>query len=165
MKRKNVWKIIFVAYVLLLLIFVVVKPIGFLDRMQSILENRSNGIWNYNVDPFRNISSYFRNRTASYAFINILGNLIPFCPLGFLVPIISTKYKKFLKTMLICLISIIGIESFQLVTMLGYFDVDDIILNMTGCLIGYCVYVGFRILARNHSQIRTQQDDEKSQEL
>lgn len=67
--------------------------------------------------------------------------------------------------MLICLISIIGIESFQLVTMLGYFDVDDIILNMTGCLIGYCVYVGFRILARNHSQIRTQQDDEKSQEL
>lgn len=151
MNTNNVWrfwKLIFVAYVFFLLWFVVVKPIGFIDRIQSILENRSIGIWNYNVDPFRSISSYFRFKTTPFAFINILGNIVAFCPLGFLIPTIFTKYRKLSKTLLICLIIIIGIESFQFVTMLGYFDVDDIILNMTGCLIGYFVYSGFRILAR-----------------
>jgi len=154
MNTNNVrifWKLIFVAYVFFLLWFVVVKPIGFIDRIQSILENRSNGIWNYNVYPFRSISSYFRFKTTPFAFINILGNIAAFCPLGLLIPTIFSKYRKLSKTLLICLISIIGIESFQFVTMLGYFDVDDIILNMTGCLIGYFVYGGFRILARKHS--------------
>lgn len=45
MNTNNVWrfwKLIFVAYVFFLLWFVVVKPIGFIDRIQSILENRSS---------------------------------------------------------------------------------------------------------------------------
>lgn len=55
--------------------------------------------------------------------------------------------------MLICFISVIGIEVFQFVTMLGFFDVDDIMLNMTGCIIGYLIYGGLRILTRNHSKL------------
>lgn len=161
MKTNNVWKIIFVVYIVLLLILVAVKPIGFIDRMQSILNNRNNGIWNYNLDPFRDLSRYFRNITDSYAYINILGNVIPFCPLGFLIPITSKKRISFLKTMLICFISIFGIEVFQFVTMLGYFDIDDIFLNMAGCLIGYCVYIGVR-LARSQSVIPPKQENQEN---
>ncbi|UFJ59770.1 VanZ family protein [Brevibacillus sedimenti] len=82
-----------------------------------------------------------------------MGNIIAFCPLGFLIPAIFTKFRKVSKTLLICFISVIGIEVFQFVTMLGFFDVDDIMLNMTGCIIGYLIYGGLRILTRNHSKL------------
>lgn len=153
MKINRVWKIVFFIYICFLLFFVVVKPFGFIDRMHSIQINRNSGIWNYSLDPFRSFSSYFRHRTDLYAYTNILGNIIPFVPFGFLIPIISKKYRRFIKTFSLCLIIIIGIESFQFVTMLGFFDIDDIFLNMIGCIIGYCAYGGFRFLSGKNSDL------------
>jgi glycopeptide antibiotics resistance protein len=153
MKIGNVWKIIFLTYICLLLIFVVVKFNGSIDRIISIKENRSAGYWNYNLIPFRSMTRYLKNITDSYAYNNILGNIIPFGPLGFLIPIFLKEYRRIVKTISICFISIIGIESFQFVTMLGFFDIDDILLNTLGCLIGYCVYGGFRILLSKHSDL------------
>jgi glycopeptide antibiotics resistance protein len=152
-KIGNVWKIIFVTYICLLLIFVVVKFNGSIDRIISIKENRSTGAWNYNLIPFHSMIRYLQNITDSYAYTNILGNILPFGPLGFLIPIIFKKYRRFVKTISICFISIIGIESFQFVTMLGFFDIDDILLNTLGCIIGYCVYGGLRILLNKQSDI------------
>ncbi|OME98712.1 VanZ family protein [Paenibacillus sp. FSL H7-0331] len=43
-----------------------------------------------------------------------------FVPLGFLIPIVLKKVRTFQRTILICFISIVGIEIFQLITMLGY---------------------------------------------
>ena len=77
---------------------------------------------------------------------NVLGNIAAFLPLGFLIPAISTRLRKISKALLVCLICIIGIESLQFVAMIGYFDVDDIILNMLGCFIGCLVYIGFRVV-------------------
>jgi glycopeptide antibiotics resistance protein len=94
-KIGDLWKIIFVTYICLLLIFVVVKFNGSIDK----------------------------------------------------------KCRKLVKTISICFISIIGIESFQFITMLGYFDIDDILLNILGCLIGYCVYCGLRILLSKQSDL------------
>ncbi|QGQ98054.1 VanZ family protein [Paenibacillus psychroresistens] len=140
MKLVNIWKIIFVVYICLLLFFVVVKFNESIDRIISIKESRSAGYWNYNLIPFQSMTRYLQNMTDSYAYTNILGNIIPFSPLGFLIPIIFRKCRKFVKSILICFISIIGIETFQFFTMLGYFDIDDILLNTIGCLIGYSVY-------------------------
>jgi glycopeptide antibiotics resistance protein len=148
-----VWKIIFVTYICLLLIFVVVKFNGSIDRIISIKENRSAGAWNYNLIPFRTMTRYLQNITDSYAYTNILGNILTFGPLGFLIPIIFKSCRKLVKTISICFISIIGIESFQFIAMLGYFDIDDILLNTLGCLIGYCVYGGLRILLSNQSDL------------
>lgn len=120
-KINRIWKIVFFIYICFLLFFVVVKPFGFIDRMHSIQINRNSGIWNYSLDPFRSFSSYFRHRTDWYAYTNILGNIIPFVPFGFLIPIISKKYRRFINFFSLCLIIIIGIESFQFVTMLGFF--------------------------------------------
>ena len=146
----NIWKYIFVAYVCLLLYFVVIKFNGSIDRVELIKASRDLGAWNYNLFPFRTITAYFKNISDSYAYINILGNVVCFVPMVFLIPMNFKKYRNSLKTILIFIICIIGIEIFQFVTMLGFFDVDDILLNMLGCMVGYSGYVGFRKLFSKH---------------
>ena len=149
----NIWKHIFVAYVCLLLYFVVIKFNGSIDRIELIKTSRDLGAWNYNLFPFRTISSYFKNISDWYAYINILGNVVCFVPMGFLIPMNFKKHRNSLKAILIFIICIIGIEIFQFVTLLGFFDVDDILLNMLGCMVGYSGYVGFRKLFSKHSYL------------
>lgn len=91
---------------------------------------------------------------SSVSFKNLIGNIAAFVPLGFLIPAISTRLRKISKTLLVCLICIIGIEIFQFVAMIGYFDVDDIILNMLGCFMGYLVYSGFRLVVDAYASKR-----------
>lgn len=153
MKIRTVWKIIFVTYICLLLYFIVIKFNGSIDRVISIRNSREFGYWNYNLYPFRTIISYLEVISHSYAYKNILGNIASFVPMGFLIPIISKKYINALKTILTSLTCIIGIEIFQFITMLGFFDIDDILLNTFGCIIGYVIYTGFRKLFSKHSYI------------
>lgn len=128
------------TYLSLLLVFVVVKFDGLSERIASINENRNLGIYNYNIVPFRTLSSYFRSIAKSNAYTNILGNIISFIPLGFLTPIVLKRHRTFVRNILICFISIVGIEAFQLITKVGYFDIDDILLNTIGYFIGYCIF-------------------------
>lgn len=58
-------------------------------------------------------------------------------PFGIMVPVLWKPARRFTITMVLGLIYILGIEGIQLITDLGVFDVDDIILNMIGVLIGY----------------------------
>ncbi|ROR25818.1 glycopeptide antibiotics resistance protein [Mobilisporobacter senegalensis] len=67
-----------------------------------------------------------------------LGNLLAFVPFGILIPmVLSTKYYKFI---FIFLISILSLEILQMVTYLGSFDIEDIIVNSLGATIGYFAY-------------------------
>ena len=70
-------------------------------------------------------------------------NTFMFIPFGFLVPL-SFQYS-FIKTMLIGLMTIIGIESLQMIFSLfciGFrtFDITDIITNFIGLCLGYLIY-------------------------
>ena len=48
--------------------------------------------------------------------------------------------------LIIAFLSILSIETFQLITMLGVFDVDDIILNVPSILLGYGLSIMFQQL-------------------
>lgn len=144
--NSRVWKILFLSYIFLLLFFVVFKfNEPFVDRIISIQENRNQGYWNYNLTPFRSIKSYLRNINNDYALFNVLGNIVPFVPMGFFISGFTRLRRKYV-TSVVCLGSILGIEALQFITMLGYFDVDDIILNFVGCLIGIIMYGLFRYI-------------------
>ena len=65
-----------------------------------------------------------------------MGNILPFLPLGFFI---SNKFsKKVIKPIIICLVAILVIECVQLIFKIGFFDVDDILLNFVGCILGIC---------------------------
>lgn len=67
---------------------------------------------------------------------NIGGNILLFSPLGFLVPIIVPKIRGARQTATIAFGVSLSLELIQLLTGLGGFDVDDLLLNVLGGMIG-----------------------------
>ncbi|NLD60562.1 MAG: VanZ family protein [Clostridiales bacterium] len=67
-----------------------------------------------------------------------LGNLLAFVPFGMFAPaVFRARYFKFI---FVFLLSILSLETLQMVTHLGRFDVHDIIVNSLGATIGYFSY-------------------------
>lgn len=138
MKNKKLIKILFYIYIAFFILFVVLKFDGSFERIislhNSIIENEKDGLRNINLIPFRSISPYLKNITEPYAFKNIIANILVFIPLGFFVS--NKNSKNVFKTLVICISVILSIECIQLLFKIGFFDVDDIILNFIGSLIG-----------------------------
>ncbi|MEC5308263.1 VanZ family protein [Bacillus thuringiensis] len=145
---KLFWKFIFYIYILLVINFVIFKFFGDINsvknNIQLTYESINNGGSNLSLIPFRTIFSYGTDLYMEISFINIVGNIIPFIPLGFLIPIVFPTRKPFIKTMNSCLGIIICIEVIQLITFLGRMDIDDVILNQISCVIGYLLYIVFK---------------------
>ena len=142
MSKRKIYIVLFTVYIVLLVLIVLLKFNGSFNEIailrQSIIENRKDGIENLNFVFFRTILPYIENITEPYAFKNILGNIITFIPMGFFISKIYFK-KIFYKTLLTCIIILLSIECLQFIFMICFFDVDDIFLNLLGCLIGYLV--------------------------
>ena len=141
-KQGKILKIIWWVYIALLFVFVVVKFKGsFYELTDRISTYSMQGSINYNLIPFRSMSAQIERITQWWALKNLLGNIIPFIPFGFLLPVTYKKFSSAISVFVIGLASILVIESFQFFTKLGSFDVDDIILNMTGIVCGYVIFL------------------------
>ncbi|MDD6551000.1 MAG: VanZ family protein [Lachnospiraceae bacterium] len=102
----------------------------------------------YNFIPFHEIKRYLTNidRIGPWlVFINVFGNILIFLPFGYLVSFFWRK-KRFIamKVFFLSMIFSCAIELAQLLTRVGSCDVDDVILNTTGGLIGSLLYLLFR---------------------
>lgn len=98
-----------------------------------------------NLVPLRSIVDYTKRFAGgkvnlSSFLANIFGNILAFVPMGFFIPCIFKRVNSFLKNLLICFAIIVCVEIVQLVTTVGSFDIDDIILNLTGSVLGYAIY-------------------------
>jgi len=141
-------KIIFRIYLFVLIVFVIVKFNGsindLINQVNTIRWNRTFGIWNANLIPFRTITGLIKHMHAMWAIKSLLANIIAFIPWGFLLPYLYKRYYNFVSFLFLSFTFVVFIELFQFITMLGYFDIDDILLNLTGCLIGY--FINFLLL-------------------
>jgi len=120
---EEIIKLSFIVYILCLF-YVVTYPDDYVPWSTS------------NYTPFKEI---FRYDLMSRLFIkNVLGNLFMFIPFGFYLSYILKIHKvgwAFLFTTIVSL----SIEMTQ--SMIGrVFDIDDIILNVCGGLIGFYIY-------------------------
>lgn len=149
-KQGKTLKILWWVYIALLFVFVVVKFKGsFYELSDRVNTYSMQGSINYNLIPFRSMSAQIERITQWWALKNLLGNIIPFIPFGFLLPVTYKKFSSAISVFVIGLASILVIESFQFFTKLGSFDVDDIILNMTGIVCGYVIFlVIYRLFVR-----------------
>lgn len=95
-----------------------------------------------NFMPTKTISRFlFVSKNFRVSAENLLGNIAIFVPLGFLLPIILRRKVHTLKSVVITSFFVsLAMETSQLVFNLGIFDVDDIMLNMLGAVIGYIIY-------------------------
>ena len=151
MGNKN-WKILFSIYILLVLNFIVIKFNGdiqhVINTIQSNMWRRDQGGLNANLVPFRTIETYISDLSFGIAFRNILGNIIPFIPMGFLIPMAFSSQRNIIKTMISCFLLILSVETLQLILFLGSFDIDDIILNLISCFIGFILFKAYKNIFR-----------------
>lgn len=88
---------------------------------------------------FRPFRSYLEawNTFSLIEWRNLILNICMFVPLGFLLPLIGNVFRKGWVTYLTgCLFSLF-IEGTQFVSKRGIVEVDDLINNTVGCMIGY----------------------------
>jgi glycopeptide antibiotics resistance protein len=113
-----------------------------LDVLKQInLSNFKFRITTSNFIPMKTILYYLGgNQSAIVAKDNLLGNIIAFGPLGFLLPIAISKMNKLKQIFVISAALSLILEVIQLITGLGQFDVDDIILNVLGSILGFIIY-------------------------
>lgn len=96
----------------------------------------------YNLVFFKTISNYIQNINhigLDVLLFNLAGNVAAFMPLGFLLPLAFRRFNA-VKTYMVAFALILCAEVLQLLSRRGVFDVDDLLLNMLGSIIGYGVY-------------------------
>ena len=86
----------------------------------------------YKIHPFWSYKNFY------YHADQILMNVIVFIPLGILFGVMF-HVNGWLKSLLAGLVVSVSIEVLQLLFKKGLFQVDDIIHNTIGCLIGYTI--------------------------
>lgn len=146
--KKRIWiTAAFILYIVLLLFMV-------------LLVDRSEGeTYQYNLVLFDEIKRYFRYREqfGNWIFLrNILGNVAGFIPMGACWPYIFPKMRSPVLVTLVCFEWSLVIETTQLVFRLGSFDVDDLLLNTLGGLIGCILYYIWMIIWRKRRKSHVQ---------
>ena len=148
MKRfiSNVLTLCFICYMILL--------VYFLFFSEEYGRTEPYETYKYNLELFKEIKRYWYNREkigTLFFLINLVGNVVVFMPFGFLVQVMYREQRKdvvyrghYFRSMLFVLLlgflfSLV-IEFIQLVTKVGCFDVDDLLLNTSGILLGYIIY-------------------------
>lgn len=96
-----------------------------------------------NFVPFKTIIPYLLGfKGWIIAGINLVGNIALLVPLGFLLPLVSRK-TNWKQSLFFGFFAGFAIEVTQVILRVGIFDIDDVILNALGVLIGYGAFVIF----------------------
>ena len=103
----------------------------------------------FNLIPLRTIRGYLlilgRDDAAAasllpYAATNFLGNILAFLPLGLFLPLLFPRQRRFWLFMLTAALCIAFVELLQLLSRRGALDVDDLLLNWPGAILGWLLW-------------------------
>lgn len=96
----------------------------------------------YNLIPLETINSMIArfNSFPNVFMINIAGNVAAFVPLGFFVPMLFQNINV-RTAFIIGVIASSTAELIQLVTITGSLDIDDVLLNTIGTMLGFAAYL------------------------
>lgn len=127
-------KILFVLYIVFIIYFLIFSDwYGRTGEMEE---------YHYNLVLFKEIKRFwnYREQVGMFAmFTNLFGNVIIFMPFGFFMPMAS-RYRSCFSAVFYSFGLSLCVETFQLLTRVGSFDVDDLLLNTVGGLAGYVIF-------------------------
>ncbi len=148
MKRliSNMLTVCFICYMILLIYFLFFSEEYGRDEVYTTYQ--------YNLKLFHELRRYlaYKDQIGNlYFLINVVGNVVAFMPFGFLVPVLYREQRKeathnghyfrsFLFVTVLGFLLSLGVETIQLVSKVGCFDVDDLMLNTAGVVLGYLIY-------------------------
>ena len=138
---KIIIYIVFVFYILLMLKILFLSRVSFFELFDA-----QRGIdRSFNLVPFQSIIEFLSGNTENvrtFSYANLVGNIAIFVPLGFYISFLRKELRKDKKValcLLIVFIASLAVEIIQWVFVIGTPDIDDIILNCIGGLIGILV--------------------------
>lgn len=132
--KRHALQIVFVFYIVVILASV------------WSINMEAGDIRGVNLIPFQTVVSVLSTlgmtKGLPMGYAHIVLNVCMFIPFGLLLPIIVKKFDSFLKVLGLSFAFTLLIEIVQLVLPMGRsFDIDDLICNTLGGVIGYCIYV------------------------
>ena len=142
-QSREVVLALFVAYLIVLATETVLPEISFyLDAETGrwMLSTSLGGPRGVNLKPFHTIEAFLRWGGLVPTLINLLGNVVVFSPIGLFLPRLWEKKWRWWKMLPLGGAVSLSIEVTQLFVGRS-FDVDDIILNAFGVLLGYWLYL------------------------
>lgn len=137
-------KILFVLYIAFIIYFLIFSDwYGRTGEMQE---------YHYNLVLFKEIKRFWNYRDQVGWFVmfkNLFGNVVIFMPFGFFMPM-AGRYRSIFFAIFYSFGLSLCVEVFQLITKVGSFDVDDLLLNTLGGLAGYLIFVVCAAVRRRH---------------
>lgn len=141
---RTISAILFIGYVLGMIYF-----LFFAESYGRVQDPISS--YHYNLYPFVEISRFWKYRDqigTSAMLTNLVGNVVCFIPYGFILPILTSEFRNGFLIVLSGFTISFGVEVIQMAARVGSFDVDDLILNTTGILIGYLLFTICNMIRR-----------------
>lgn len=111
----------------------------------------SEDIVTSNLRPGRSLRQYAEDYTFLAACKQAGGNILMGTPFGVLLPILVPRRRRMIRMTVLTVLVMAVVELTQGALVAGRaFDIDDVILNTTGALLGYAL-VGRRVSHRYHA--------------
>lgn len=152
-KHRILSGVLFLIYLVFLMYFMFFA--------ESLGRGAASSEYHYNLVPFKEIFrflTYWKILGIGAVAANLLGNVVAFVPFGLFLPGLVNHRYGYLGMTLLSLDMSLLIELSQLISKVGSFDVDDLILNTIGGLLGYCI---FRQIFKNRKGIVAEHGESK----
>ena len=151
-KQKHIdWKREAVLLLMYINLAVIIRftffPMSKVDgRVQPLIFDIATAFpFRVNLFPLVNLFDYDNKRDLLR---NVIGNVAMFIPSGIVLPIIYKRLDSFIKVILAGGGISLCIEMMQLPFSVRASDIDDLILNTVGVMLGYGIYALIRCLKR-----------------
>lgn len=127
--------VLFVCYLLALTYF-----LFFAESYGRAIQDRQ---YSYNLTPLKEIKRFWTYRESlglMAVFLNLAGNVLAFVPFGAILPVLCSRTRGFIRIGVMTFEFSLLVETIQLVSKVGSFDVDDLLLNTLGGILGYAAF-------------------------
>ncbi|MBU5336587.1 VanZ family protein [Intestinibacter bartlettii] len=147
-KKTSKQKLFVGSMIYFISVFIIMMTLFPMPVDPVVLQNhRDLGLqYTNNIVPFQMMYNIIKSESIAGAIYQIGGNFIMLLPLGYLIPMVTDKKIDLQKAILIMCCIALCIEStqFMIGQILNFnyrcFDIDDIILNASGGILGYIMF-------------------------
>lgn len=153
MKKENKKLVIAIGWVLFYVYILLLSYFLFFSERYG----RDTITQQYNLELFKEIKRFikYREQIGLEGFVvNIFGNVIAFMPYGFLLPLLNRAYRRFYSIGILSILFSLVVETAQLLLKVGVFDVDDVLMNSLGGILGYLIFLSIHSIYRRLEERR-----------
>ncbi len=106
------------------------------------------------IMPFQSIMKYYNSGNIWASILNVIGNIVVFIPFGIYL-MLYTKKNTSVKATTTVFFTSLSVEVIQFVLDIGIADVDDIILNVIGGIVGVLGYKFLKLIFKQDKKVKT----------